>query len=92
MPSLGGTPCFPCLKLSFLVLIILTKSYELCANRANGGFYRHDGFLFKDKRLCVPKSSIRELLVKKAHEGGLLGNFGSIRPIKICKRTSFCPT
>jgi len=28
------------------------------------------------KRLFVPKSSIRELLVKKAHEGGLMGHFG----------------
>ena len=33
-------------------------------------------FLVKDKRLCVPKSSIREVLVKEAHEGGLMGHFG----------------
>ncbi|RDX73458.1 Retrovirus-related Pol polyprotein from transposon 17.6, partial [Mucuna pruriens] len=49
--------------------------YELCTLGANGGFYMHEEFLFKDKKLCVSKSSIRELLVKEAHEGGLIGHY-----------------
>ncbi|RDX97298.1 hypothetical protein CR513_19940, partial [Mucuna pruriens] len=52
------------------------EAYESCANSANGGFFRFEGFLFKEKRLCVPKSSIKELLVREAHEGGLIGHFG----------------
>ncbi|RDX96487.1 Retrovirus-related Pol polyprotein from transposon 17.6, partial [Mucuna pruriens] len=52
------------------------EAYELCANSANGGFFRHEGFLFKENRLCVLRSSIREFLVREVHEGGLMGHFG----------------
>ncbi|RDX96857.1 Tf2-6, partial [Mucuna pruriens] len=44
------------------------KAYELCANSANGG-----------KRLCVPRSSIKELLVREAHEDGLMSDFGECK-------------
>ncbi|RDY13741.1 hypothetical protein CR513_01297, partial [Mucuna pruriens] len=49
--------------------------YDHCVVLANGGFFRHEDFLFKEKKLYVPKSSIRELLVKEACEGGLMGPF-----------------
>ncbi|XP_042444031.1 uncharacterized protein LOC122029149, partial [Zingiber officinale] len=37
---------------------------------------RHDNYLFKNNRLCVPRESMRKLLVREAHEGGLMGHFG----------------
>ncbi|RDX79798.1 hypothetical protein CR513_39735, partial [Mucuna pruriens] len=84
-PSLGGMPCLPCLKLSFLFFESLKdlyladndfkEAYNICANLANGGFFKHEMFLSKEKRMCVLKSSIRELLVKKAHEGGQMSHF-----------------
>ncbi|RDX85648.1 hypothetical protein CR513_33129, partial [Mucuna pruriens] len=45
---------------------------------------RHDGLLFKEKRLCVPMSSIRQLLVKETHEGGLMvSTHGLYTPLRI---------
>ena len=35
-----------------------------------------DGCLFRENRLGVPNSSMRELLVREAHEGGLMSHFG----------------
>ncbi|RDX79660.1 hypothetical protein CR513_39892, partial [Mucuna pruriens] len=55
------------------------KVIALCANLANGGYFRYNGFLFKGKRLCVPKSSIRELLVKEVHEGDSMGHFRELK-------------
>ena len=39
-------------------------------------FYKHDGYLLMENKFCVPNSSMHELLVKKAHNGGLVGHFG----------------
>ncbi|RDY12847.1 hypothetical protein CR513_02274, partial [Mucuna pruriens] len=55
------------------------ETYELCSNLGKGGFFRHEGFLFKDRRLCMPRSSIKEMLVRKAHEGGLMDHFGEVK-------------
>ena len=40
-------------------------------------FMINDGFLFRAKRLCIPISSVRLLLLQEAHEGGLIGHFGA---------------
>ena len=34
---------------------------------AFGKFFKHDGYLFKESKLCVPNCSMRELLVRKGH-------------------------
>ncbi|KAA0032636.1 Transposon Ty3-I Gag-Pol polyprotein [Cucumis melo var. makuwa] len=38
-----------------------------------------DGMLFRKGKLCIPKCSIRELLVKEARGGGLMGHFGEFK-------------
>uniref|UniRef100_A0A2N9EL82 CCHC-type domain-containing protein n=1 Tax=Fagus sylvatica TaxID=28930 RepID=A0A2N9EL82_FAGSY len=44
--------------------------FGACEKAAFGKFYRLDGYLFRENRLCVPNSSMHELLVHEAHGGG----------------------
>ena len=39
-------------------------------------YYLHDGFLFRVDKVCIPRCSLRLLLVEEAHKGGLMGHFG----------------
>ncbi|RDX94820.1 hypothetical protein CR513_22758, partial [Mucuna pruriens] len=64
------------------------EAYELCANSSNGGFFRHQGFLFKEKTLCMTRSSIIELLGREAHKDGLMGHLGSKRHMRPCMSIS----
>ena len=50
--------------------------YLACDKGAHDKFYKHDGYLFRETKLCVPNCSMRELLVREAHSGGLMGHFG----------------
>ncbi|RVW13255.1 Transposon Ty3-G Gag-Pol polyprotein [Vitis vinifera] len=52
------------------------KCKQACEKTTFGKFYTLDGYLFRENRLCVPNSSMRELLVHEAHRGGLMGHFG----------------
>ena len=51
------------------VLVILHKTKWL-------DFIIQDGMLFKGNQLCIPRSSMRENLIKEKHSGGLVGHFG----------------
>ncbi|RDY09914.1 hypothetical protein CR513_05644, partial [Mucuna pruriens] len=53
---------FECIKEFYTKDEDFKETYELCANSAKGGFFRHEGFLFKDRKLCVLRSFIRKLL------------------------------
>jgi hypothetical protein len=46
-------------------------TYEACEVLTKKKFFRHDGFLFKENKLCVPNCLMRELLVREAHEEGI---------------------
>ncbi|KAA3479759.1 reverse transcriptase [Gossypium australe] len=50
--------------------------YKSCENVAYDKFYGHDGFLFREGKLCIPQGSVRDLLVSEAHSRGLMGHFG----------------
>ena len=54
----------------------LATIYGACEKFAFGKFYRLDGYLFKENKLCVPNSSMMELLVCEAHSGGIMTHFG----------------
>ena len=48
-------------------------------------------FLFKKSKLCIPKCSIRDLLVKEAHGGGLMGHFGINKTYNMLHEHFFWP-
>ncbi|XP_052479566.1 uncharacterized protein LOC128034765 [Gossypium raimondii] len=62
-----------------------------CEKGADGKFYRHDGYLFKENRICIPQGSMRDILIREAHEGGLMGHFGVTKTLHTLKEHLFRP-
>lgn len=54
-------------------------------------FYRHGRFLFCGRQLCVPTCSLRELLVRESHSGGLMGHFGMHKTLDILTEHFYWP-
>ena len=46
-----------------------SQVWNACSKCAHGEYYRHDGFLFKKNKLCVPIFFLREMLVRQTHGG-----------------------
>lgn len=67
------------------------EQYKGCEKGSMGAYHKHQGFLFRDKRLCIPKGSLRELLVREAHGGGLMGHFGIDKTLAISKEHFYWP-
>jgi len=58
---------------------------EIAANpRDHESYTLQDGCLFKHNKLCVPRSSLRELVVREVH-GALEGYFGINKTIEILR-------
>jgi len=65
--------------------------YGVCEKSAEGKFYRHEGFLFREHRLCVPNCSMRDLLVRESHGGGLMGHFGVAKTLAMLQEHFYWP-
>ena len=50
-----------------------------------------EGYLFKGNKLCIPRSSWSEFLVREAHGGALAGHFGLNKTIDILKEHFYWP-
>ena len=59
------------------------EEYWACEKNAYGKFFRHDGFLYRENKLCVPNCSVRELLIRESHGGGLMEHFGVAKTLAI---------
>jgi hypothetical protein len=59
------------------------RIYNACGHSSSSKFYLMDGYLFKENILCVLASSLRELLVREAHGGGLMGHFGVAKTLDV---------
>lgn len=64
---------------------------ESCGNGAVGTYVVQEGFLFKGNRFCVPKCSNRELLVREAQRGGIVGHFGTNKTLAILQEHFYWP-
>ena len=67
------------------------SAYGACEKAGFGEFYRLDEYLFREKRLCVPNSYMCELLVRKAHEGGLMCHFGVRKTLEVLREHLLWP-
>ena len=65
--------------------------YSTCEKSAEGKFYRYEGFLFRENKLCVPSCSIRDLLVRESHGGGLMGHFGVAKTLAMLQEHFYWP-
>ena len=72
-------------------------AYEACENhvlRDRGQWIEYliqDGLLFKGNQLCIPKSSMRENLLKEKHSGGLAGHFSHDKTFAQLNNLYYCP-
>nr|KYP59883.1 hypothetical protein KK1_015324 [Cajanus cajan] len=55
------------------------------------GFYLLEGYLFRMGKLCIPQGSLRKLLVKESHEGGLMSHFGVDKTLSLLKSKFYWP-
>ncbi|KAL4385310.1 hypothetical protein GQ457_15G017880 [Hibiscus cannabinus] len=67
------------------------EKFNACEKCVVGKFYRHDGYLFKENRICIPQGSMREILLREAHEGGLMGHFRVTKTLQTLKEHIFWP-
>ncbi|XP_027184032.1 uncharacterized protein LOC113782339 [Coffea eugenioides] len=65
--------------------------YTSCKHTGQGKFFISDGYLFCANRLCVPHGSLRELLVRESHSGGLMGHFGVDKTLAMLQEHFYWP-
>ena len=49
---------------------------NLTSHRSLGEYILQGGYLFKEAKLCIPRTSVRNFLIWELHAGGLAGHFG----------------
>lgn len=52
------------------------EEWQKCTSRIAIKPQIHYGFLFFENRLCSPRGSLREHIIRKLHAGGLRGHIG----------------
>ncbi|XP_033131673.1 uncharacterized protein LOC117126753 [Brassica rapa] len=74
---------FEQLKMFYATDPVFAELYSNSTKGAVGPFYQNDGFFFKEKRLCIPRGSMRDLLTREAHGGELMGHFGRDKTLDV---------
>ena len=74
-----------------LWMLILVKIMHVVKKGAYGKVFRHDGFLFRENKLCILSCSVRDLLVRESHGGGLMGHFGVNKTLGVLQEHFYWP-
>ena len=54
-------------------------------------FISQDVMLFKENQFCIPRSSMRENLIKEKHSGRLAGHFGWDKTFSLVAKNYYWP-
>ncbi|KAI4330438.1 hypothetical protein MLD38_028728 [Melastoma candidum] len=65
--------------------------YHECLSKAMEHYHLLNGFLFRGSRLCVPRSSVRKLLIREVHGGGIAGHFKVQKTFEIVHEHFYWP-
>ena len=57
--------------------------YQACEKTAVGKYFKYDGYLFRENKLCVTNCYLRDLLVRESHGGELMGHFGVVKTLSV---------
>ena len=70
-----------------LITMNFSVEYQACEKTTIGKYFKHDGYLFRENKLCLPNYSSRDLLVRESLGGGLIGHFRVVRLWQFCRNT-----
>ena len=56
-----------------------------------GDYLMQDGYLFKEKQLCILVGSMRENIIREYHSSGMAGNFGKDKTIALVADKYYWP-
>ena len=68
------------------------QALRIGPSREHSHYTLIDGYLFKESKLCIPRTSLREFLVWETHAGGLAEHFGRNKTILAIEEHFFWPS